>query len=136
MVAEVSAGNPTIQVKGARELARGLKQAGADLKDLRAVNKQAAGVVVPEAKRRVPARTGRLANSIRAGATQKAGVVRAGSKRIPYAGPINYGWPKRNIKPTHFMNDAAEATRPQWVQVYADAVQKIIDRIATGDISK
>lgn len=129
-------GNGYIQLKGAKELARGLKQAGADLKDLKAVNRQAAQIVVPEAKSLAPSRSGRLAASVRAGATQKAGVVRVGSKRVPYAGPINYGWPKHNIKPTWFANRAAKNTEPQWTQLYADAVQKIINRITTGDISK
>ena len=121
-------GNGSIQLKGASELARGLKKAGADMKDLRQVNKEAAQIVVPEAKN--------LAASVRAGATQKAGVVRAGSKRVPYAGVIDYGWPGHNIKPTHFANQAAKNTEPQWTQLYADAVQKIINRITTGDISK
>jgi hypothetical protein len=136
-VADIAAGgNGSIQLKGARELARGLKQAGADLKDLRQVNKDAAQIVVPEAKSLAPHRSGKLAASVRAGATQKAGVVRVGSKRVPYAGPINYGWPKHNIKPTMFANRAAKNTEPQWTKLYADAVQKIINRITTGDTSK
>ena len=118
-------GNGSIQLKGASELARGLKKAGADMKDLRQVNKEAAQIVVPEAKSLAPHKSGKLAAS-----------VRAGSKRVPYAGVINYGWPGHNIKPTHFANQAAKNTEPQWTQLYADAVQKIINRITTGDISK
>ncbi|OXN01118.1 HK97 gp10 family phage protein [Bifidobacterium vansinderenii] len=129
-------GNGYLQLKGAKELARGLKKAGADLKDLRKVNKDAAQIVVPEAKNLAPHQSGRLAASVRAGATQKAGVVRVGSKRVPYAGVINYGWPGHNIRPTRFANTAAKNTEPQWTQLYADAVQKIIDRITTGDTSK
>ena len=55
------------------------EQAGADLKDLRDINEQAAQIVAPAAKALAPQRSGRLAKSIRAGATQKAGVVRAGN---------------------------------------------------------
>ena len=107
-----SGGNSQLQLKGAAQLAKVLRQAGADLKDLR----------------------GRLAKSIRAGATQKAGVVRAGNNgKVKYAGVINYGWPKHNIKATMFANKAAKNTEPQWTQLYADAVQKIINRITTGD---
>lgn len=129
-------GNGHLQLKGASELARSLKKAGADLKDLKAVNREAAQIVVPEAKNLAPHRSGALAKSVRAGATQKAGVVRVGSKKVPYAGPINYGWPKHNIKPTRFANRAAKNTEPQWTQVYQQAVQKIINRITTGDLSK
>lgn len=129
-------GNAALQLRGAKELARGLKRAGADMKDLRAVNRQAAQVVVPAAKAIVPERSGRLKRTIRAGSTQRAGVVRAGNNgRVPYAGPINYGWRKRHIKPTRFMNRAARSTEPQWTQIYRDAVQRIIDTITEGDIS-
>lgn len=136
-MADVVAGGANIhmELRGAKELAAGLRKAGMDMKDLRAVNKQAAQVVVPAAKGTAPRRSGRLANSVRAGATQKAGVVRAGSKRVPYAGVINYGWARRHIKPTRFMNKAAKSTEPEWAKVYQDAVQKIIDRITTGDTS-
>ena len=53
--------------------------------------------------------------------------------KVKYAGVINYGWPKHNIKATMFANKAAKNTEPQWTQLYADAVQKIINRITTGD---
>ena len=90
--------------------------------------------MAPAAKALAPQRSGRLAKSIRAGATQKAGVVRAGNNgKVKYAGVINYGWPKHNIKATMFANKAAKNTEPQWTQLYADAVQKIINRITTGD---
>lgn len=129
-----SGGNSQLQLKGAAQLAKGLRQAGADLKDLRDINKQAAQIVAPAAKALAPRRSDRLARSIRAGATQKAGVVRAGNNsKVKYAGVINYGWPKHNIKATMFANKAAKNTEPQWTQLYADAVQKIINRITTGD---
>lgn len=131
-------GNGYLQLKGAGQLAKGLRQAGIEMKDLRAVNKQAAQIVAPETKSLAPkGKTGRLAKSVRAGATQKAGVVRVGNKgKVKYAGVINYGWPKHNIKATYFANKAAKNTEPQWTQVYTDAVQKIINRITTGDLSK
>ena len=124
-----SGGNSQLQLKGAAQLAKGLRQAGADLKDLRDINEQAAQIVAPAAKALAPQRSGRLAKSI-----QKAGVVRAGNNgKVKYAGVINYGWPKHNIKATMFANKAAKNTEPQWTQLYADAVQKIINRITTGD---
>lgn len=74
---------------------------------------------------------------MRAGATQKAGVVRAGNKgKVPYAGVINYGWPGHNIKATYFANKAAKDTEPEWTALYSQAVEKIINRITTGDLSK
>lgn len=138
MTTDIAAGggNAAIEVKGAGRLARALKKAGDDLSDLKATNKQAAQIVAQAARGTVPRRTGRLAGSIRAGATQKAGVMRAGSKRLPYAGVINYGWPKHHIKPTYFANQAAKQTEPQWSALYQQAVDRIINRIQTGDLSK
>lgn len=130
-------GNGSLQLKGAGQLARSLKQAGDDLKDLKAVNREAASIVADEAKETAPHATGQLARTVRAGATQKAGVVRAGNNgKVPYAGVINYGWPGHNIKATHFANKAAKATEPEWTALYSQAVEKIINRITTGDLSK
>lgn len=129
-MADIAAGgNTAIQVKGARELAKALRQAGADMQDLKDANRRAADIVAPAAKAKAPRRTGRLAASVRAGATQKAGVVRAGRKSVPYAGSINYGWPKRHIKATLFINKAAKATEPQWTEAYRAAVERIIQDI-------
>ena len=81
-------GNTAIQVKGARELAKALRQAGADMQDLKDANRRAADIVAPAAKAKAPRRTGRLAASVRAGATQKAGVIRAGTtEERPVRGP-------------------------------------------------
>lgn len=130
-------GNGYLQLKGASQLARGLKKAGDDLKDLKTVNREAAGIVASQAKKTAPHRSGRLASTIRAGATQKAGVMRAGNKgKVPYAGVINYGWPGHNIKATYFANKAAKDTEPEWTALYSQAVEKIINRIVTGDLSK
>jgi hypothetical protein len=119
--------NIGIEERGAAQLARTLRKAGADLNDLKNVNRQAADIVAPAAKGLAPKRSGKLAGSVRAGATRKAGVVRAGnSGRIRYAGVINYGWPKHNIKPTLFINSAAKSTEPAWSALYSQAVDKII----------
>ena len=128
----VAAGGRTaIQVRGAKELAAGLRKAGIDLKDLREQNKQAAQVVVGEGRRQVPVRSGSLQRSIRAGATQKAGVVRAGNNgSVPYANPIHWGWPGHHIEPHPFLTQAAKDTEPEWVAIYQAGVEKIISRIS------
>ena len=54
-----SGGNSQLQLKGAAQLAKGLRQAGADLKDLRDINEQAAQIVAPAAKALAPQRSGR-----------------------------------------------------------------------------
>jgi HK97 gp10 family phage protein len=118
-----------IEVKGASQLARTLRKAGADAKDLKDVNRKAADVVVPVAKSEVPARSGRLEGSIRAGATQKAGVIRAGRKAVPYAGPIHWGWPGHHIKSHPFLADAAKTTEPKWVNLYEEEMKKLLEQV-------
>lgn len=126
-----SGAKTTITVKGADNLARTLKKAGADMKDLRKGNKQAAQVVVGPARALAPkGRTGRLAKSIRAGATAKAGVIRAGNnKTVPYAGPIEYGWPGHHITAQPFVRAAAKQTEPQWTQIYMDIINNAITQV-------
>lgn len=118
-----------IEVKGSAQLARSLRKAGADAKDLKAVNRKAADLVVPAAQSQVPVRSGRLAKTIRAGATQKAGVIRAGRASVPYAGPIHWGWPGHHIKPHPYLADAAKATGPAWVNLYETEIKRIIEQV-------
>lgn len=124
-------GNGYIQAQGAKELARSLRKAGADMKNLKAENKKAADMVAPAAKTNVDAysRSGRLRDSVRSGATQQMGIVRAGKKAVPYAGAIEFGWPKQGIKAHHSIVDAAHDTEPLWVEIYRDAVNKILNQI-------
>ena len=63
------------------------------------------------------------------GATQKAGIIRAGRKTVLYAGPINYGWPARHIKPRTFVNDAVASTEGQWAKEYEQFVKKTMNQI-------
>lgn len=119
-----------MRVRGGRELRRTLKAAGVDLKDLRAVNLDVARVVAPVARINAPVRTGRLAGSIRTGATQRGAFVRAGRKgTVPYAGPIHFGWPKRHIRARPFITEAAESTEPAWTQLYIHHMNVVIDGV-------
>lgn len=119
-----------LYVVGQKRFVATMRKAGADLKQLKEVNRQAAGVALPAVKALAPrGRTGRLAGSVRIGATQKAGIIRAGRKTVPYAGPINYGWPARNIRPRTFVNDAVASTESQWAKEYETFVKKTMNQI-------
>lgn len=119
-----------LRLDGGRQLRAGLAAVEGGLDDLKAANKEAAGIAAGGASVRVPKVTGRLAGTIRASGTKTAGIVRVGTKaKAPYAGPINYGWGRRKIKPTFFLNDGAQATEPRWVPVYMEHLQSLIQRI-------
>lgn len=119
----------TIRVEGADQLRRTLKKAGDDLGDLKEGHREAAGIAGRRAQADAPRVTGRLARSTRWGASNRAAIVRAGGARVPYANPIHWGWPRRNIKPQPWVSEAAEATEPEWSAAYAQAVDRILSRI-------
>jgi hypothetical protein len=60
--------------------------------------------------------------------TARAGVVRAGKKSVPYAGPIHWGWPKRNIKANPFLSKALESETDEVVDVYEDGISKLLKK--------
>src|SRR5262245_10148527 len=120
---------PVVRVEGARELRRTLKKAGDDLADLRDLHRQVAGVIVPVATAGAPHLTGRLAGSLRTGATKTQAIVRAGSAAVPYAGVQEWGWPRRRIRPQPFVVPAAHETEPRWTGIYLDGVQAIVDKV-------
>lgn len=119
---------PVVKVEGARELRKALKSVEGGLDDLKATHDKIAQVVVPVGRRGAPRRTGRLAGSIRGSGTKTQAVVRAGGARLPYGGPIHWGWPKRNIKAQPFLTDAGKETEPTWTGIYVEDTQKLIDR--------
>ena len=58
MPADRTAG--TVHVEGLRQLRKSLRQAGDDMQDLKAANKQAAEIVAARARSLAPSRTGAL----------------------------------------------------------------------------
>lgn len=112
-----------IEVEGIRALQKQLRTMDdkALKGELRKVNKDAATIVADEAKNLVPVRSGRLRASIGARAGQREASVKAGTEaRVPYAGPIHFGWAARNIRPQPFLY---EALGKKWREVY-DAYDK------------
>lgn len=116
-------------VQGARQLRRTLKAAGQDLGDLKAAHAAAGAVVLPRAKGKAPRRSGALAGNIRASAAASSLTLRAGGARVPYAGPIHWGWAKRNIRPQPWIYEEINNSQPFLVRVYEDAVGRIVNRI-------
>ena len=125
-----------IKVIGGRRLRRTLRDAGFDLQELKDTNRRVAGIVASEGKTTAPVASGRLAADVRPGATNTAAMVRAGRKAIPYAGPIHWGGPKRNIVAQPFLSDAAQRTEPTWQDVYMSYVNKIINTIEGANPSE
>lgn len=98
-----------LEVTGLRETVRNLERYGAQVSDLKTAFRTIGNVVVTEAKARAPKQSGALANSIRPSNTKNKAVVRVGAARVPYAGVIHYGWPRRHIAANPFLESAAQA---------------------------
>lgn len=117
------------RIEGLREVQRDLRLLGDDTKtEMKATHLAAAEIVVMGAKRYVPYRTGRLAASIRALATNTSGRVRAGSASVPYAGPIHFGWPLRRIAPQPFIYDALDPRREDIRRLYEERIDELIEK--------
>lgn len=118
------------RVDGARQLRAAFRKAGGDLSEFRALHGQVARVVV--ARQRAPRRTGKLAATVRPGATRRSAVVRAGNNRatgVPYANPIHWGWAGRGITPNPWLVEAAHATEPIWARLYETELDKILRKV-------
>ena len=115
----------SIKATGVKELRRELRRMGDDLEDLKALNLDVATLVSDRAKDIVPRRTGNLADTIRPAGTKTAGRVRAGFKRVPYAGVIHFGFPARRIQPQSFLYDALDQRRGEVFDAYFKRVKKI-----------
>lgn len=118
-----------VEVEGARQLRRTLRQAGDDLGDLKDANKRAAEIAAAGALRNAPRRSGALAGDIRAAGTKTAGVVRAGRKRLPYAGPIHWGWPARGIEAQPYLTEGAQQTESVWVPMYEKELDEALAKV-------
>jgi hypothetical protein len=118
-----------LQVEGLDTLVRTMRRAGVDISELKDAHTRAASIVASEAAARAPRRSGRLAGSIRPAKQVKRARVMAGGASVPYAGPIHWGWPARNIPANPFMTEAAQGTEPEWTRAYLEDVQKALDNV-------
>jgi hypothetical protein len=62
-------------------------------------------------------------------AGHESSAVTAGSRSVPYAGPIHFGWPRHNIKPQPFLYDAADRRINDVVNVYEKRVDALVTRL-------
>jgi hypothetical protein len=122
----------TIKFEGQRRLARQLKTLDADApKAMRALQLESAKLVAADTKQRSPRRSGKLAKSVRAGASKFSAFVRVGSATVPYAGPIIYGWRAHNITPNPFPYQALEANREKIVAMHAVGINRLVESTIT-----
>lgn len=114
------------RVEGLTQVVRALQQMGVDVDDLKDAFSKIADEAAQVASSFAPRKSGRLAGDIRGNRAKSKAVVIAGRASVPYAGPINYGWPKRGIAPAHFMQRADQAMQPRALQTLEDEINRKI----------
>lgn len=113
-----------VRIEGLRDLRRDLRAMDRALpKQLNASLRAAMKPVIGAA--RAPHLTGRLAASLRPFATARAAGVRSS---LPYAAPIHWGWPRRNIKAQPFISEAAESRMDAIIDEVGDGIEDLAKR--------
>lgn len=125
----MSDGTGEVRIEGLQRLVTTMRKAGEDLSDLKAANARAADIVIAAAESLAPRRSGKLASSLRSSKVPGRARILAGRASVPYAMPIHWGWPARNIEPNPFVSMAAQQTESEWLPAYLEDVEKALSQI-------
>lgn len=114
------------RVQGLNQVVRAVQQMGLEVDDLKDAFAKIADEAAQTASSFAPRKSGRLAADIRGNRAKSKAVVTAGRASVPYAGPINYGWPKRGIEAAGFMQKADQAMQPRALSALEDEINRKI----------
>lgn len=117
-----------VRVQGLNAVVRSLHGFGLDLEDQKDVFAGIAAEGAALVSRLAPKRSGRLAADARGNRAKSKATVTVGRASVPYAGPINYGWPARHIAPSGFMQRASDQMSPRAVSELETAINRKIRR--------
>lgn len=117
-----------VRVEGLSSTIRALKAIGLDATDLKGAFSKIAAEGAVKVNSHAPKRSGRLAASARGNRAQSKAVITAGRSSVPYAGPINYGWPKRGIAARGFMQKADQEMQPVALTRLEQELDEVIKR--------
>lgn len=129
---------PKIRVEGLKEVQKLLRNAkDKDLdKLMRTTNREVARIVVDDARPFVPVRTGALAASLNVVNSTRNAIVKMGTpSKVPYAGPIHYGWAARNIKPQPAISVGIVKKRSEIEERYETGVDELLRAIESKGTS-
>jgi len=119
-----------VKVEGLKLLNQNLKRVSVGyIKELKDIHKKVSEPVAERAARKVRSRTGRLAASIKAGATQKGGYIQAGKATVPYAAVNHWGGYPGDYQGNPFLTDAIEELEDNIVKQWADLTHDFIERV-------
>lgn len=115
-------------VVGLREVVRDLQAFGVEVDDLKdafsSISQEGATVM----RGFTPVVSGALRASVRGNRAKGKAVVTVGRSAVPYAGPQNYGWKRRNIAAQGFLADTDARMEPVSLRRFEDAVDEVITK--------
>lgn len=117
-----------VRVEGLNKAVRGLQEFGVEITDLKSTFGGIASEGARLAARYAPVQSGALAKTVRGNKAKNKAVVTAGRARVRYAGVINYGWPKRSIRPARFMQRADEDMQPRALVMLEEGIEEAIKK--------
>lgn len=122
----------SVRVSGLTRVTRSLIEMGVEVDDLKdafaSIAKQGAAI----AEAHAPVLTGTLRGDIRGNRAKNKAVVSAGRVSVPYAGPINYGWPSRHIEASGFMQSVDTILGPKVPAILERSINELITRYGLG----
>jgi len=117
-----------INTTGIKELEKSLTSLGFDFAELSKANLEIGKIVANRAATLAPKRTGKLANSIKPKPDKTKVRISAGGAGVPYAGVIEYGWAKRNIKKQSYIMKAAGQLKNEIIEKYKNNIDDLIKK--------
>lgn len=121
-----------VRVEGLTKVVRGLQQMGVEVEDLKDAWGRIAEEVKPDYQRVTPYRTGRLRGDYRTSKAKGKANLYVGRASVPYAGPINYGWAKRNIAPANFVQRGDVTAAPKASRSLEEEISRLVARLNLG----
>jgi hypothetical protein len=115
-------------VEGLREAVKQLEELGADVDDLKDTMAEIAAEAVEVMQPLIPTRSGKLRASARGNRAKGKAVVTIGRATVRYAAPINYGWPKRNIRPANFTSKTDKAMETRAPELLEQGINAAIEK--------
>jgi len=115
------------------KLQKALKEVGPEMvAELKEGNKALGEIVAERARQIVPVRTGALQKTIKATKSAGGARVNAGTpsltSKVPYAGPIHWGWPARSIESQPFLSDALDEVKDEVIEAYNDMISDLLKK--------
>lgn len=115
-----------VKVEGINQVTRALIEMGVEVEDLKRAFHRIGTAAIPVYQSVTPVgETGRLRRDYRASKTRNKAMLRVGRASVPYAGPQQWGWPKYNIRPQHWVQAGDRRFAPRVLDMLAQEITNL-----------